>query len=149
MQNSAKLCKKDFYLLHYFYEYLVGRKNLINPNKKPWFYRFFSGDELSFTIKTDGSVEFMRNNAIPSIFMHVDITQPLWAFWDIYGNTSRIRILGSCQQSLMRTSLPRQQSNQQLVQVESPTTNGEFVVQELKVLCIKKLRIREIEVSFI
>ena len=43
----------------------------------------FSGDELSFTIKTDGSVEFMRNNAIPSIFMHVDITQPLWAFWDI------------------------------------------------------------------
>jgi len=82
------------------------------------------GDELSFTIKTDGSVEFMRNNSIPSVFMHVDITQPLWAFWDIYGNTSRIRILGSCQQSLLRTSLPRQQSNQQLVQVESPTTNG-------------------------
>jgi hypothetical protein len=94
----------------------------------------FSGDELSFTIKTDGSVEFMRNNAIPSIFMHVDITQPLWAFWDIYGNTSRIRILGSCQQSLMRTSLPRQQSNQQLVQVESPTTNGEqerLLIKEL------------------
>ena len=85
-----------------------------------------SGDELSFTIKTDGSVEFMRNNSIPSVFMHVDITQPLWAFWDIYGNTSRIRILGSCQQSLLRTSLLRQQSNQQLVQVESPTTNGKF-----------------------
>ena len=68
----------------------------------------------------------MRNNSIPSVFMHVDITQPLWAFWDIYGNTSRIRILGSCQQSLLRTSLPRQQSNQQLVQVESPTTNGKL-----------------------
>ena len=89
----------------------------------------FSGDELSFTVKNDGSVEFMRNNSIPSVFMHVDITQPLWAFWDIYGNTSRIRILGSCQQSLLRTSasvLPRQQSNQQLVQVESTTKNGMF-----------------------
>ena len=89
-------------------------------------FNSISGDELSFTIKTDGSVEFMRNNSIPSVFMHVDITQPLWAFWDIYGNTSRIRILGSCQQSLLRTSLPRQQSNQQLVQVESPTTNGKL-----------------------
>ena len=86
----------------------------------------------------------MRNNAIPSIFMHVDITQPLWAFWDIYGNTSRIRILGSCQQSLMRTSLPRQQSNQQLVQVESPTTNGEFVVhtKSHQVLCMNKLAVK-------
>lgn len=60
------------------------------------------GDELSFTVKTDGSVEFMRNDGIPSVFMHVDVTQPLWAFWDIYGNTSRIRILGSTSQSFSR-----------------------------------------------
>lgn len=69
-------------------EYWVVSKDVANcPNV---------GDELSFTVKTDGSVEFMKNNSIPSVFMHVDITQPLWAFWDIYGNTSRIRILGSC-----------------------------------------------------
>jgi len=99
-------------------EYWVVSKDVANSPAQ--------GDELSFTVKNDGSVEFMRNNSIPSVFMHVDITQPLWAFWDIYGNTSRIRILGSCQQSLLRTSasvLPRQQSNQQLVQVESTTKN--------------------------
>merc|ERR1712020_379964 len=62
------------------------------------------GDELSFTIKTDGSVEFTRNNMIPSVFMHVDITQSLWAFWDIYGNTSRIRILGAAVQNLTRNT---------------------------------------------
>ena len=60
------------------------------------------GDELSFTVKTDGSVEYMRNNGIPSVFMHVDVTQQLWAFWDIYGNTSRIRILGATTQSFSR-----------------------------------------------
>ena len=65
------------------------------------------GDELSFTIKTDGSVEFMKNNSIPSVFMHVDITQPLWAFWDIYGNTSRIRVLGSTTPNAL---MPRQVS---------------------------------------
>jgi len=113
---DASLLPEDSDLLLDRPEYWVVSKDVANSPAQ--------GDELSFTIKTDGSVEFMRNNAIPSIFMHVDITQPLWAFWDIYGNTSRIRILGSCQQSLMRTSLPRQQSNQQLVQVETPTTNG-------------------------
>ena len=66
------------------------------------------GDELSFTIKTDGSVEFMKNNSIPSVFMHVDITQPLWAFWDIYGNTSRIRVLGSTTPNAL---MPRQVSS--------------------------------------
>ena len=66
------------------------------------------GDELSFTIKTDGSVEFMRNNSIPSVFMHVDITQSLWAFWDIYGNTSRIRILGTATQNITRSPVPAQ-----------------------------------------
>ncbi len=62
------------------------------------------GDELSFAITTDGTVEFMRNDGIPSVFMHVDITQPLWAFWDVYGHTSRIRILGSTTVNLPRPS---------------------------------------------
>ena len=102
-------------------EYWVVSKDVANcPN---------SGDELSFTIKSDGSVEFMRNNGIPSVFMHVDITQPLWAFWDIYGNTSRIRILGSTLQSLGRTP-PRpsnSNSSSQLVQVqESNPENSEL-----------------------
>ena len=34
--------------------------------------------------------------------MHVDVTLPLWAFWDIYGNTSKIRLIGSTQNPVLR-----------------------------------------------
>ena len=34
--------------------------------------------------------------------MHVDITLPLWAFWDIYGNTSKIRLIGSTKEPVLR-----------------------------------------------
>ena len=88
-------------------EYWVVSKDVANSPQ--------AGDELSFTVKTDGSVEFMKNNAIPSVFMHVDITQPLWAFWDIYGHTSRIRILGACKQEMRRQT----SSSHQLVPVEN------------------------------
>merc|ERR1719391_1720032 len=69
------------------------------------------GDELSFMINSDGSVEFSKNGNIPSTFMHVDTSLPLWAFWDIYGNTSKIRLLGSTTDPLIRnstSSLPAQ-----------------------------------------
>ena len=81
------------------------------------------GDELSFTIKTDGSVEFMRNNSIPSVFMHVDITQPLWAFWDIYGNTSRIRVLGSTSPNAL---MPRQVSRTSETLIEPASEASEL-----------------------
>jgi protein neuralized len=54
-----------------------------------------SGDELSFQINRDGSVEFAKNGNSPSVFMHVDTSLPLWPFWDIYGHTSKIRLVGS------------------------------------------------------
>ena len=55
------------------------------------------GDELSFSVNGDGTVEFSKNGAIPSIFMHVDSSVPLWAFWDVYGNTQRLRMVGATQ----------------------------------------------------
>lgn len=72
------------------------------------------GDELSFTLNHDGSVEFAKNNGIPSVFMHVDITLPLWAFWDVYGHTSRIKLWGSTEQNL-----PRPESQSVLPPVEA------------------------------
>ena len=35
--------------------------------------------------------------------MHVDVSLPLWAFWDIYGNTSKIRLIGSTQEPVLRS----------------------------------------------
>ncbi len=61
------------------------------------------GDELSFQVSRDGSVEFSKNGNIPSVFMHVDTSLPLWAFWDVYGHTSKIRLLGSTTEPIPRT----------------------------------------------
>jgi protein neuralized len=60
------------------------------------------GDELSFQINRDGSVEFSKNGNIPSVFMHVDTSLPLWAFWDIYGHTLKIRLIGSTTEPVPR-----------------------------------------------
>merc|ERR1712029_1250449 len=97
------------------------------------------GDELSFTIKTDGSVEFMNNNSIPSVFMHVDITQPLWAFWDIYGNTSRIRVLGSTTPNAL---MPRQVSSRTSENLIEPASESSELNQSVEyqegIVCYEK-----------
>ena len=50
--------------------------------------------------------------------MHVDISLPLWAFWDIYGNTSKIRLIGSTKDPVQRfdsTAVPLNgDTNQQM-----------------------------------
>ncbi len=54
-----------------------------------------AGEELSFLVRADGAVEFSKNGVFPpSVFMHVDTSQNLWAFWDVYGNTASIQLLG-------------------------------------------------------
>ncbi|KAK7080117.1 E3 ubiquitin-protein ligase neurl1b [Halocaridina rubra] len=53
-----------------------------------------AGDELAFALTHHGEVTFSRNGASPQVFMHVDHTLQMWAFFDIYGNTSKIRTLG-------------------------------------------------------
>lgn len=53
------------------------------------------GDELTFCITHTGEVQVGKNGGSPMVVMHVDHTLQLWAFWDVYGSTSKIRILGS------------------------------------------------------
>lgn len=69
------------------------------------------GDELSFLINSDGSVEFSKNGAIPSIFMHVDCSVPLWAFWDVYGNTQRLSLVGGTKDPVVRPDQVRQDTS--------------------------------------
>ncbi|GAB6023292.1 hypothetical protein CHUAL_008101 [Chamberlinius hualienensis] len=52
------------------------------------------GDELSFQITSEGKVLFSKNNCPAVSILHVDETQQLWAFFDIYGITIKIRSLG-------------------------------------------------------
>ncbi|XP_013420757.1 protein neuralized isoform X2 [Lingula anatina] len=52
------------------------------------------GDELSFTMSSEGEVYYGRNGRHIAVLMHVDKTLPLWAFFDVYGNTQKIKMLG-------------------------------------------------------
>ncbi|KAJ8920495.1 hypothetical protein NQ315_005364 [Exocentrus adspersus] len=53
------------------------------------------GDEISFCISPIGEVQISRNGGTPLVVIHVDQTLRLWAFFDIYGSTQRIRVLSS------------------------------------------------------
>ncbi|KAJ8952958.1 hypothetical protein NQ318_006575 [Aromia moschata] len=53
------------------------------------------GDEISFCISPNGEVQISRNGGAPLVVIHVDQTLRLWAFFDIYGSTQRIRALSS------------------------------------------------------
>ncbi|XP_060526905.1 protein neuralized isoform X2 [Cylas formicarius] len=51
------------------------------------------GDEISFCISATGEVQIACNGGAPLVVIHVDQTLRLWAFFDIYGSTQRIRVL--------------------------------------------------------
>ncbi|XP_076460383.1 protein neuralized-like isoform X2 [Babylonia areolata] len=53
------------------------------------------GDELSFAITGEGEVLYSRNNGKFSVLMHVDRTLPLWAFFDVYGNVQKVKVIGT------------------------------------------------------
>ena len=65
---------------------------------------------IRLQINPDGSVEFSRNGGIPSVFLHIDPTVPLWAFWDVYGNTQEIVLAGATCDPVVRGERDRQDS---------------------------------------
>ncbi|KAK6185585.1 hypothetical protein SNE40_007786 [Patella caerulea] len=67
------------------------------------------GDELSFYLTSEGEVRYSRNNHKVATLMHVDRNLPLWAFFDVYGNVQKIRLLGSTVPGA-QSRLPRSRS---------------------------------------
>lgn len=68
-------------------EYWVVQKDVANVPQR--------GDELAFTVLPTGEVQVSKNRRPPCVFMHVDQTLNLWMFFDIYGTTQKIRMLGT------------------------------------------------------
>jgi protein neuralized len=68
-------------------EYWVVAKDVAGPT--------VVGDELSFQVNPDGSVEYSKNGGAATVVMHVDLSRPLWPFWDLFGHTSKLSILGT------------------------------------------------------
>ncbi|XP_076258346.1 E3 ubiquitin-protein ligase neur isoform X1 [Rhynchophorus ferrugineus] len=63
------------------------------------------GDEISFCISPNGEVEISRNGGSPLVVIHVDQTLRLWAYFDIYGSTQRIRVLSGHSGNLISSPL--------------------------------------------
>ena len=53
------------------------------------------GDEVAFYVAPSGEVHISKNGSQPSVIIHVDQTLKLWAFFDVYGSTRRIRLLSA------------------------------------------------------
>nr|CAD2183581.1 unnamed protein product [Meloidogyne enterolobii] len=51
------------------------------------------GTTLNFKVDCTGRVLFSKNDAPFRVIMHVDVSIPLWAFFDLYGSTRKIQIL--------------------------------------------------------
>ncbi|XP_065170351.1 protein neuralized isoform X2 [Atheta coriaria] len=53
------------------------------------------GDEISFYVSPTGEVQISKNGGLPVVVIHVDQSLRLWAFFDVFGSTRKIRVL-SC-----------------------------------------------------
>nr|CAG4647769.1 EOG090X03H5 [Moina brachiata] len=53
------------------------------------------GDEIEFHLSHSGEVTMRRNCGAVALLMHVDVSLPLWAIFDVYGSTRAIRLLGT------------------------------------------------------
>ena len=54
-----------------------------------------AGDELAFSVASNGQVIMTKNRQRPVVLMHVDSSLPLFPFFDLYGSTLKIRLLGT------------------------------------------------------
>jgi len=63
------------------------------------------GDEIEFHLSHNGEVTMTRNRSSPTLLMHVDVSLPLWAVFDVYGSTRAVRVLGTIAPSDPSTSV--------------------------------------------
>lgn len=54
-----------------------------------------AGDEIAFCITESGEVQMTKNRQRPITLMHVDTSQRLWGFFDLFGCTLKVRLLGT------------------------------------------------------
>ncbi|XP_064630154.1 protein neuralized-like [Lineus longissimus] len=67
-------------------EYWVVNKDICNIPEL--------GDEISIYLSEEGEVHYGRNGNHVAVLLHIDKTIPMWAFFDVYGNTQKIKMLG-------------------------------------------------------
>ena len=81
-----------------------------------------AGDEIAFTITESGEVIMTKNRQRPITLMHVDISQNLWGFFDLYGSTIKVRLLGS--QTINHHKSQMNLANHHSIQSNRPLMNA-------------------------
>nr|CAG4642396.1 EOG090X03H5 [Evadne anonyx] len=71
------------------------------------------GDEIEFHLSHSGEVTITQNRGISRVLMHVDVSLPLWAIFDVYGSTRAMRLLGTIQRPTIHPHHPQRQQQQQ------------------------------------
>ncbi|CAG0920461.1 unnamed protein product [Notodromas monacha] len=51
------------------------------------------GDVLAFTIQDSGAVTVSKNNGVPRVLLHADVTQPLWMMFDVHGSVQKLAVV--------------------------------------------------------
>lgn len=54
-----------------------------------------AGTELAFQLLSNGQLTISHNGSTPSTIMYVDQSLSLWAFFDVYGSTQKVKLLGT------------------------------------------------------
>lgn len=103
-------------------EYWVISRDLVRS--------FNVGDEISFCISPTGEVQISKNGAAPYVVIHVDQSLKLWAFFDIYGSTRKIRVLSS--PSNMATTPTRHSQSRIITPTNSESMNSLNSASEMR-----------------
>ncbi|GAB6023760.1 E3 ubiquitin-protein ligase neurl1b [Chamberlinius hualienensis] len=85
------------------------------------------GDELCFQLTSEGEILFSKNNGPVVSLLHVDQSQKLWAFFDIYGITLKIKSLGSYSEVSKLTNTKKT--------TKSPRSTPELADPECMICC--------------
>lgn len=63
------------------------------------------GDEIMFCVTHSGEVQISKNGGHPTVVMHVDQSLQLWAFLDVFGSTTSVRMLTHAPSSPLPSAL--------------------------------------------
>jgi protein neuralized len=88
-----------------------------------------AGEALSFRVSRDGAVEFSKNGGTPVVIMHVDASRPLYPFWDLFGHTSKVRLLGATSVSAPPTGLSQPKVSAKTSRLQSPDSGIDLSIR--------------------
>jgi len=94
------------------------------------------GDEIEFHLSHNGEVTITHNRGASRVLMHVDVSLPLWAIFDVYGSTRAMRLLGTIQRPHHHhhhQQLQLQQQQLQLQQQQQQQQQQQPIYQKLPV----------------